>query len=94
MGNRKRVTYPEDWALQLEADFDEYMERLYESVDGDLQEDGDDDGVDVTGNFFCGCPTCERRAAWTFLMIRTLEGHRDGLVALEDVEPDDHLRLM
>lgn len=86
-----KVFYPEDWALQLEADFDEYMERLYESVDGDpMDEDHDDDVVDVTGNYFCGCSTCERRAAWTFLMIRTLQGYRDGVVEYEQVtgEPD------
>ena len=75
-----RPIYAEDWAVRLEADFDEYMERLYES----LESDGDDGMVDIAGEFFCGCSTCDRRATWTFLMVRFAEAYRDGIITLEE----------
>jgi hypothetical protein len=79
-----RPIYPEDWALRLEADFDEYMSRLYESSEGDVS---DDDAVDAAGLYYCGCSTCERRASWTFLMVRVMEAYRDGIIALEEDSP-------
>ena len=82
-----RPVYPEEWADKLQADFDAYMGPLYEAIDGDLM---DDDIVDVTGNYFCGCSDCERRAAWTFLMVRFCEAYRDGVITLEEeVVPSD-----
>jgi len=88
-----RPIYPEAWADQLQADFDAYMERLYEAVDDDIQ-DMDDEILDVTGNYFCGCGDCERRAAWTFLMVRFVEAYRDGIITLEEEEvvPDVDLQ--
>lgn len=44
------------------------MGRLYESVDSDDPEL--QDAVDITGNPFCGCSDCDRRASWTFLIHR------------------------
>jgi hypothetical protein len=82
-----RPVYPEDWALKLEADFDEYMDALYEQVDADpFDEDhNDDSGIDVTGEYFCGCSVCHRRAEWTWLMIKVIQAHQDGIVTLEPV---------
>jgi len=83
-----RVIYSEEWGQRLELDHDVYMERLYESVDSDYQDEHDEDVVDVTGNFYCGCSTCERRASWTFLMIRAAEAVRDGIMTLESDEAE------
>jgi hypothetical protein len=81
--------YSDEWGAQLEADFDDYMERLYESVDADPSDDPADEVLDVTGNYFCGCSTCERRATWTWLMVRIMEAQRDGVITLEDDDGDD-----
>lgn len=78
-----RPIYPEMWADQLQADFDAYMGPLYENIDN---EHDDENVVDVTGNYFCGCGDCERRAVWTFLMVRFIEAYRDGVITLEDDE--------
>lgn len=79
-----RPIFPEDWAFRLEADYDAYMNRLYESVEGDPVEDSET--LDASGTYFCGCSVCERRAAWTFLMIRFIEASREGLITLEKAE--------
>jgi len=77
-----RPTFEEGWGRQLEADFDEYMDRLYEYAEsGSI----DEDIVDASGIYFCGCPDCERRATWTFLMVRFIEAYRDGIITLEEV---------
>jgi len=83
IGPKVRPIYSVEWGDQLQADYDEYMGRLYEGVDA---EEFDDSLVDASGEYFCGCSDCERRASWTFLMIRIMESYRDGAISLE-VDP-------
>lgn len=82
--------YPEDWAVKLEADYDAYMEGLYEYVDADPYDEdhNEEGGIDASGIYFCGCSTCERRASWTWLMVKFVEGYRDGIITLEPIDGD------
>jgi hypothetical protein len=79
----KRLEYSEEWGVSLETDHDEYMDNLWDTVDSDPASD-EAEHLDVTGTYFCGCPACERRASWTWLMIRTVEGYEAGALKLVD----------
>jgi hypothetical protein len=77
-----RAVWDPEWGRALEQDHDAYLERLEEGLDE----------LDATGFPFCGCGDCHRRASWGFLIVRVLEGNRDGLVELE--APGASLRVV
>ena len=76
------LIYSEEWSLNLERAYDEYMGNLWEAID-------DGYPIDETGQYFCGCEVCERRASWTYLFKHVILAYRDGSLQLED-EGDDH----
>jgi hypothetical protein len=85
---RFHAVFSEAWAKEMEREYERYMERLYAHADRDLwdhdmPEDGD--GLDVTGQPFCGCEVCDRRASWAFLMTWTLAAAAEGVAELEEV---------
>ena len=79
-----RPVYTEEWGDQLQADYEEYMGRLYDNIDAEVD---DESIVDASGTFFCGCEACDRRASWTFLMVRIMTAYRDGVISLADDSP-------
>lgn len=72
------LRYSVEWGDALERDHDEYMGALYDSLETD------EGMLDITGEPFCGCWDCERRASWSFLLIRALHSYREGSLRLED----------
>ena len=71
------LLYSEEWGDALQRDHDEYMDALFGSLE---TEEG---MADITGEPFCGCFDCERRASWTFLLLRAVQAYRDGSLRLE-----------
>ena len=80
----KRLDYSEEWGVSLEAAYDEYMGGLWDTVDDDDPLSDEAGHLDVTGTYFCGCEVCERRASWTWLLTRAVEGYEAGALKLVD----------
>jgi len=90
-GQVVRPVYSEEWGDQLQADYDDYMGRLYDNIDA---EEDDESVVDAAGEPFCGCHVCDRRASWTFLMVRIMTAYRDGVITLEEDSPPQATELL
>jgi hypothetical protein len=77
----KSLVYDEDWGDGLQRGHDEYMDLLYASSE-------EEPIADITGEPFCGCDVCERRASWSYLLIHGIEAYREGSLKLEDGDGD------
>lgn len=65
------------WAKQLEGGLEEYLTKLFESVD-----DGED--VETESNLpYCGCDVCHTRETISYLVPRIVQGYRDGKVLVD-----------
>lgn len=71
-----------DWDVEamefLELQYEEYIDRLFASLN-------DDEGLDDTesGIFFCGCETCYVRETFAFLMPRFIDLYSKGLITVQ-----------
>ena len=80
----------EKWAANLQQGLESYMEKLYESVEADLDTPEADPQTE-SGEPFCGCNVCEGREILSFIVPRTIEGYLNGSVTFyrdnEEVAP-------
>lgn len=82
-----------EWAQNLQNELEEYMFKLYESVDA---EDGspESDPFTESGLPFCACSVCEGREILSFLSPRIIKGYLDkkiGYLEVENKEIVDYL---
>ncbi|CAB5219763.1 hypothetical protein UFOVP221_131 [uncultured Caudovirales phage] len=68
-----------DWAKDLETLYEEYMDACFESVDADPE---DEPFETLSGEPFCGCPTCHTRETLFFFTPRLLKAADEGKVTL------------
>jgi hypothetical protein len=78
---KKFVVNDEAWAQVLEKGVEDYTDMLFEAT-----WEGNEEEVTETlsGEPFCGCPTCFWREALFFLVPRLIEGYEEGKIELED----------
>lgn len=80
----------EQWAAGLQSGLEEYMMKLYESVDA---EEGSPEANIQTesGQPFCACNVCEGREILSYIVPRVIHGYLKGAVALyvnsEEITP-------
>jgi hypothetical protein len=71
------------WASELQIDLNEYMLRLYESLEGDEGSEAEEWGINTeSGQPFCGCDVCEGREILSFLTGRIIKGYKESKIQL------------
>lgn len=76
----------ESWAKELESGLGAYMDALADYAYGEAE---DEDFETISGELFCGCPTCEIREILAFVVPQAVKGLLDGkvIVNLDEVVP-------
>jgi len=70
-----------EWATQLQQGLEEYMGRLYDSVDA--EEGSPEADVDTeSGEPFCACNVCESREILSYTVPRAIHGYLTGAVTM------------
>lgn len=76
-----------EWASELQIDLQEYMMRLYESVDAEEGTREYEWGIDTaSGQPFCGCDVCQGREILSFLSGQIIEGYEAKKIELYNEE--------
>lgn len=70
----KYVHNDEQWARDLEQNFEEYLGDCVDSVDSDEQFQTE------SGEMFCGCSGCYTRESIMWLMPRIIDAYREGII--------------
>ena len=65
-----------EWAKMLENAFSFYMEAVRDSVDDDEEYET------LSGDFYCGCETCDVRETLFFLVPQIIRAYKAGKVVL------------
>lgn len=72
-----------EWASELQIDLQEYLMRLYESVDAEEGTREYEWGLETaSGQPFCGCDVCQGREILSFLSGEIIKGYENGKVEL------------
>jgi hypothetical protein len=78
-----------EWAQDLQNSLDEYMGRLYDSVDA---EEGTPEAEMAneteSGIPFCACNVCEGREILSFVAPRIIRGYLDKKIGFIEVDDD------
>jgi len=76
-----------EWAQDLQNGLEEYMGKLYESVDA---EEGtpEADPFTESGIPFCACNVCESREILSFVAPRVIKGYLDGKIGYFDSDEE------
>lgn len=76
------------WAEELQQSMEEYMMKMYDSVDA---EEGtpEADPHTESGIPFCGCSVCEGREILSFLSPRIIKGYLDGKIGFFDADESE-----
>ena len=76
-----------DWAVELQNGLEEYMGKLYDSVDA---EEGtpEADPFTESGLPFCSCNVCESREILSFVAPRVIKGYLDGKIGYFNAEEE------
>lgn len=81
----KVSVYDREWASELQIDLQEYMMRLYESVDAEEGTPEYEWGTDTaSGQPFCGCDVCQGREILSFLSGQIIDGYNAKKIDLYD----------
>ena len=77
-----------EWAQDLQNGLEEYMGKLYESVDA---EEGtpEADPFTESGIPFCACNVCESREILSFVAPRVIKGYLDGKIGYFDASEEE-----
>lgn len=76
-----------EWASELQIDLQEYMMRLYESVDAEEGTPEYEWGLETaSGQPFCGCDVCQGREILSFLSGKIIEGYKAKKIELYNEE--------
>ena len=77
-----------EWATELQNGLEEYMGKLYDSVDA---EEGtpEADPFTESGLPFCACNVCESREILSYIAPRVIKGYLDKKIGFFDVEEND-----
>jgi hypothetical protein len=77
-----------EWAQDLQNGLEEYMGKLYESVDA---EEGtpEADPFTESGLPFCSCNVCESREILSFIAPRVIKGYIDGKIGYFDASEEE-----
>jgi len=77
-----------EWAQDLQNGLEEYMGKLYESVDA---EEGtpEADPFTESGIPFCACNVCESREILSFIAPRVIKGYIDGKIGYFDATEEE-----
>lgn len=77
-----------EWATELQNGLEEYMGKLYDSVDA---EEGtpEADPFTESGLPFCACNVCESREILSYIAPRVIKGYLDKKIGFFDVEEDN-----
>lgn len=76
-----------EWARDLQTGLEEYMEKLYESVDADEGTPEAEAGNNTeSGIPFCACNVCESREILSYLAPRIIKGYLDAKIGFAEVE--------
>lgn len=76
-----------EWASELQIDLQEYMMRLYESVDAEEDTPEYNWGIETaSGQPFCGCDVCQGREILSFLSGKIIEGYQTKKIELYNEE--------
>jgi len=71
----------EEWAKDLEFEYEQYMGRLAYSIDAD---DTEEIIESLSGEPYCGCSTCDVREQLFFLVPRIIKAYKEGQVVLNE----------
>jgi hypothetical protein len=77
-----------EWAQELQNGLEEYMGKLYESVDS-KKEPSEAKPITESGMPFCSCNLCEGREILFFLSPRIIKGYLDGKVGYADADESE-----
>jgi hypothetical protein len=75
-----QVNFDQNWAKNLEVEYEDYMWNCESTVDGEEE----DDFTTLSGQPFCGCQTCYTREQLMFLIPRIAKALKEGLLTLEE----------
>lgn len=76
-----------EWASELQIDLQEYMNRLYESVDAEEGTPEYEWGINTaSGQPFCGCDVCQGREILSFVSGLVIQGYLDKKIELYSEE--------
>jgi hypothetical protein len=70
----------ENWAKQLETEYEEYIWDCESSIDGEESEEF----TSLSGEPFCGCTTCYTREQLFFLTPRIIKAYKEGKITLNE----------
>ncbi len=77
-----------EWASELQIDLQEYIMRLYDSVDAEEGTREYEWGIETASGLpFCGCDVCQGREILSFLSGQIIEGYRAGKIGLYEDDP-------
>lgn len=81
----RRPVFDQAWGEQFEQRMTAYLEHLQGWID-DPYLSVEDAPETLSGEPYCGCPTCHERETWLMATALALEGYEAGQVRLEDPE--------
>lgn len=70
-----------EWAQELEHGVEAYTDMLMEAAYWESEEDIPET---LSGQPFCGCPTCFWREALVYLIPRIIKGYEEGKLVREE----------
>lgn len=73
----------QEWAKQLESDFEDYIWSCEASLDNEEDEEGNPYET-LSGEVFCGCQTCYVREQLFFLVPKIIHAYKNGQVTLNE----------
>jgi hypothetical protein len=74
-----------EWAQDLQNGLEEYMGKLYESIEAD-EGTPEADPFTESGLPFCACNVCESREILSFIAPRVIKGYLDKKIGFFDVD--------
>lgn len=75
-----KINFDQNWAKNLEAEYEDYMWNCESAVDGEEE----DDFTTLSGQPFCGCQTCYTREQLMFLVPRIVQALKEGNLTIEE----------
>lgn len=76
------------WAEELQQSMEEYMMKMYDSLDAEPGTPEADPHTE-SGIPFCGCNVCEGREILSFLSPRIIKGYLDGKIGYFDADESE-----
>lgn len=77
-----------EWAQNLQNGLEEYMGKLYESVDAE-KGTPEADPFTESGIPFCACNVCESREILSFIAPRVIKGYLDEKIGYFDATEEE-----